>query len=55
MDKSISDIINEPANVEEIIRTAKVINKLIDDSKKAGVIWPELEDEEVATFNDTEL
>jgi len=51
--KSLSEIMNEPANVEEIIRTATAINKLIEDSKAKGVVWPEIEDE-VVTFNDTE-
>lgn len=51
MGKSLAEIMSEPANVEEIIRTATAINNLIEDSKKAGVEWPELE---VSTFNDTE-
>jgi hypothetical protein len=51
MRKTLEEILSEPANVEEIIRTATAINNLIEDSKKAGVEWPELE---VSTFNDTE-
>ncbi len=55
MKKTLAEILSEPANVEEIIRTANAINKIIEDSKKAGIAWPELETEtEVVTFNDTE-
>ena len=43
MDKAIAEIMNEPANVDEIIRQAKAINKQIEDSKRAGTYWPELE------------
>jgi hypothetical protein len=45
MTKTLAEIMSEPANVEEIIRTATAINKLIEDSKKAGVIWPEVEED----------
>lgn len=56
MKKTLAEILSEPANVEEIIRTAKAINKLIENTKKAGVIWPELEeDNEVNTYGDVEL
>lgn len=46
MEKSIAEIMSEPATVEEIIRQATAINKMIDESKKAGVIWPELNNDD---------
>jgi hypothetical protein len=55
MKKTLAEILSEPANVEEIIRTATAINKLIEDSKKSGTVWPELEEDiEVTTYNDVE-
>ena len=38
--KTLAEILAE--DVDEIIRTANAINKLIEDSKQAGVKWPEL-------------
>ena len=46
--KTLAEIMNEPANVEEIIRKAKEINERLKE-----VDMPELE-EEVSSFNDTE-
>lgn len=56
MKKTLAEILSEPANIDEIIRTAKAINKLIENTKKAGVIWPELEGEnnEITNYNDVE-
>ena len=56
MKKTLEEILNEPANVEEIIRTATAINKMIEDSKRKGVVWPEIkeEDTEVSSFDDEE-
>lgn len=54
MKKTIAEILAE--NTDEIIRQAKAINKLIEDTKKAGTIWPELEEnDEVNTYGDVEL
>jgi hypothetical protein len=56
MKKTLEEILSEPVNIEDLIRTKKVINKLIENTKKAGVIWPELEeDNEVNTYGDVEL
>ena len=46
MEKSIAEIMSEPAVVEEIIRKAKAINQRIADSESEGIEWPELEEEE---------
>ena len=45
MEKSIAEIMSEPAVVEEIIRKAKAINQRIADSESEGIEWPELEEE----------
>lgn len=42
MEKSIAEIMNEPANVEEIIRKAKEINALLHEVEN----MPELEEKE---------
>ena len=47
--KTLADILRESR--EEIERHGKVIDKLIAESKEAGVVWPETE---VSTFNDVE-
>ncbi len=44
MEKSIAEIMSEPAVVEEIIRKAKAINQRIADSESEGIEWPELEE-----------
>jgi len=44
MKKTLAEILSEPANVDEIIRTAKAINRLIENTKKAGIVWPEVEE-----------
>lgn len=40
MKKTLAEILAE--NTDEIIRQATAINKLIENSKKAGVKWPEI-------------
>lgn len=47
MKKSLAEIMNEPANVEEIIQKANEINERLNEVEN----MPELE---VVTFNDTE-
>lgn len=44
MEKSIAEIMSEPAVVEEIIRKAKAINQRIANSESEGIEWPELEE-----------
>lgn len=51
MKKTLAEILSEPANVQEIIRTATAINKLIEDSKKAGVVWPEIEEQKTPVYS----
>jgi hypothetical protein len=51
MKKTLEEILSEPVNIEDLIRTKKVIDKLIEKSKEAGIEWPETE---VSSFNDVE-
>ena len=44
MKKTLEEILSEPVNIEDLIRTEKVIDKLIEKSKEAGVEWPETEE-----------
>lgn len=52
--KTLADILKECR--EEAQKTVDVIDKLIENTKEAGVVWPVLDDEshEVTTFNDVE-
>jgi len=51
MKKTLAEILADSR--EQAQKTVDVIDKLIAESKEAGVEWPELE-EEVSSFNDTE-
>ena len=45
MKKTLEEILSGPVNIEDLIRTKKVIDKLIEKSKEAeGIEWPELEE-----------
>jgi hypothetical protein len=41
--KTLAEILAE--NADEIIRQAEAINKLIAESREAGTVWPELDED----------
>ena len=46
MKKSLDQILNDPVSTDDLIRTQRVIDKMIADSEEEGVEWPELEEDE---------
>ena len=52
MKKTLEEILNEARDQAQA--TVNVIDRLIAESKAAGVEWPEIEETEVSSFNDVE-
>lgn len=46
MKKSLDQILSDQVSTDDLIRTQRVIDKMIADSEEEGVEWPELEEEE---------